>query len=104
MLDIIRYFFVQCLYSVNDIRFGELVSEVVPCANFVSNVSVESGTVMFYSPGCDMLFTVMYDDRGEVFGGCVYTAPAVFDSATYRYEVDTLSPRPSLVCRSSLGS
>jgi len=29
VLDIIRYFLVQCLYSVDDIRFGELVSDVV---------------------------------------------------------------------------
>ena len=28
VLDIIRYFFVQCLYSVDDIQCGGLVSEV----------------------------------------------------------------------------
>ena len=78
VLDIIRYFFVQCLYSVDDIRCGELVSEVVPCADFVSDVSIESGAIMFNSPGRDMLFTVVYDDGGEVFSGCVYVSEVVY--------------------------
>ena len=39
------------------------MSEVVPCADFVSYVSMESGAIMFYSPGRDMVFTVVYDDR-----------------------------------------
>ena len=50
MLDIIRYFFVYCIYSVDDIRCGELMSEVVPCADFVTDLSMESGAIMFYSP------------------------------------------------------
>ena len=78
VLDIIRCFFVQCLYSVDDIRCGELMSEAVPCADFVSNVSMESGAIMFYSPGWDMLVTVVYDDTGEVFGGCVYVSEVVY--------------------------
>ena len=78
MLYIIRYFFVQCLYSVDDIRCGELVSEVVPCADFVSDVSIESGAIMFNSPGRDMLFTVVYDDGGEVFSGCVFVSEVVY--------------------------
>ena len=41
VLDVIRYFFVTCIYSVDDIRCGEFVSEVVPCAGFLSYVSME---------------------------------------------------------------
>ena len=55
------------------------MSEVVLCADFVSDVSIESGTIMFYSPGWKMLFTVVYDDRGDVFGGCVYFSEVVYD-------------------------
>ena len=47
---------------------------MVPCADFVSDASMESGAIMFYSPGWDILFTVVYDDRGEAFGGCVYVS------------------------------
>ena len=54
------------------------MSLVVPCADFVSNVSMESGSIMSYSPGWDTLFIVVYDDRGEVFGGCVYVSEAVY--------------------------
>ena len=54
------------------------MSEVVPCADFVSDVSMESGAIMFYSPGWDMLFTVVYDDRGEMFCGCVYVSEVVY--------------------------
>ena len=56
------------------------MSEVVPCADFVSDVSMESGAIMFYSPGWDMMFTVVYDDRSEVFGGCVYVSEVVYAS------------------------
>ena len=51
---------------------------MVPCADFVSNVSMEIGAIMFYSSGWDMLFTVVYDDSGEVFGGCVYVSEDVY--------------------------
>ena len=78
VLDIIIYFFNKCLYSVDDVRCGKLVSEVIPCADFVSNVSMKSGVIMFYSHGWDLLFTVVYDDRGEVFGGCVYVSEFVY--------------------------
>ena len=54
------------------------MSEVVPCADFVSDVSMESGAIMFYSPGWDMVFTVVYDDRSEIFGGCVYVSEVVY--------------------------
>ena len=53
------------------------MSEMVPCADFVSDVSMESGAIMFYSPSWDMLFTVVYDGKGEVFGGCVYVSEVV---------------------------
>ena len=54
------------------------MSEVVPCADFVSNVSMEPGAIMFYSPGWDMVFAVVYDDRCEIFGGCVYVSEVVY--------------------------
>ena len=65
-------------FSVDDIRCGELVSEVVPFADFVSDESMESGAIMFHSPGWDMLFTAMYDGSGEVFCGCVYVSEVVY--------------------------
>ena len=54
------------------------MSEVIPCADFVSDVSMESGAIMFYSPGWDMSFTVVYDDRGEMFCGCGYVSEVVY--------------------------
>ena len=49
------------MYSVGDILWGELASEVVPRADFVSDVSIESGAKPFDSPGWDMEYTV-FDD------------------------------------------
>ena len=37
------------------------MSEVVPCADFTFNVSIESGAKLFNSPGWDIQFAVMYD-------------------------------------------
>ena len=70
--DIIRYFFVQCLYTVDDIRCGELSSEVVSRSYFESDVSIDTGAEVFDSPGRYILFTTACDDGGEKFGGCVY--------------------------------
>ena len=78
MSDIIVYFFVQCLYTVDDVRCGELVSEMVPSADFVFYVSIESGAILLDCPGGDMLFTVVYDCGGEVFRGCVYVCEVVY--------------------------
>ena len=50
---------------------------MVPCADFVSNVSMEPGAITFNSPGWDMVFAVVYDDRCEIFGGCVYVSEVV---------------------------
>ena len=47
------------------------MSEVVSCSDFVFDVSIETGAIMFYSPGGDVLFAVVSDDGGEVFCGCV---------------------------------
>ena len=49
------------MHSVDDILCGELASDVVPCADFVSHVSTESGAKAFDSPGWDMEFTVFGD-------------------------------------------
>jgi len=53
------------------------VSEVVPCTDFEFDVSIESGPVVFYRPGWDMLFTVVCDDGGEVLCGGVYVGEVV---------------------------
>ena len=47
------------------------LSKVVACVKFKSNFSIETGAVVFNSPGWDELFTVVYDRGCEVFGGCV---------------------------------
>ena len=70
--DIIRYFLVQCLYAVDDIRCGELSSEVFSCLYFESDVSIDTGAEVFDSPGRYILFTIACDGRGEKFGGCIY--------------------------------
>ena len=69
--DIIGYFFVKCLDSVDDIRGGEEVSEVVPCPYFVFDVSVEAGAKVFDSPGRNVVSTIACNDVCEVFGGSV---------------------------------
>ena len=38
---------------------------------------MEAGAIMFHSPGWDMVFTVVYDDGSEIFGGCVYVSEVV---------------------------
>ena len=50
------------------------MSEEVPCADF----PMEPRAIMFYSPSWDMLITVVYDDRGEVFCGCVYDSEVAY--------------------------
>ena len=40
--DIIIYFFVHCLYTVDNILCEESLSEIFLCADFVSHVSFES--------------------------------------------------------------
>ena len=50
------------------------MSEVVPCADFVFKVSIESGAKLFNSLGWVILFAVMYDYLVEVFFGCVYVS------------------------------
>ena len=40
MMDIISYRSVQCSYTVDDIRSGELLSEVVPGTDFVLNAPI----------------------------------------------------------------
>ena len=51
---------------------------MVPCADFISDVSMEYEAIMFYSSGWDMLFTAVYDDRGEMICGCVYVSDDVY--------------------------
>ena len=48
------------------------MSEVVPCADFMFNVSIESGAKLLNSPVWDTYFAVMYDYLVEVFHGCVH--------------------------------
>ena len=38
------------MYVIDDIRCGTLVSEAVPCADFMFNVSMESRAKLFNSP------------------------------------------------------
>ena len=44
---------------------------MVACVKFKPNFYIETGPVVFNSPGWDELFTVVYDRGCEVFGGCV---------------------------------
>ena len=57
---------------VDDIRCGELSSEVVSCLYFESDVSIDTGAEVFDSPGRYILLTIACDDGCEEFGGCVY--------------------------------
>ena len=75
--DIISYFLVKCMYAVDDIRCGELVSEVVSGADFGSDVSIEAGTEVSNSPGGDVTGAIACDGVGEVFGGGVYAGEGV---------------------------
>ena len=78
VLDIIVYILVKCLYANGDIRCGALVSEMVPCSDFMFDVSIESGAKLFNSTGWDILFAVMYDYLVDVFYGCVYVSVVVY--------------------------
>jgi len=53
------------------------VSEVVPCADFMFNVSFQSRTKLFNSPGWDILIAVVCDYDVKVFYGCVYVSVVV---------------------------
>ena len=66
------------MYAIGDIRCGRLVSEVVPCADFMFNVSIESGAKLFDSPGWDIYFAVVCDCLVEVFYGCIYVVVVVY--------------------------
>ena len=54
-----------------------LVSEVVPCADFVFNISIESGAKSFICPGWDMMLAVGCDCCVQIFYGCVYKSVVV---------------------------
>ena len=66
-----QIFLCSVLDSLDDIFGVELMSEVVPCTNFVSDVSIESRAKVFNSPGWDMEFAIFGDCVGYVFDGCV---------------------------------
>ena len=65
------------MYLVDDIRCGELSSEVVSRSDFESDVPIETGAEVFDSPGRDELFTIACNGVCEVFGGCVYACEGV---------------------------
>ena len=44
---------------IDDIRCGALVFEMDPGADFMFNISIESGVILFNSPGWDILFAVV---------------------------------------------
>ena len=50
----------------------------VPCADFMFNVSIESGAKLLNSPSWDILFAAVYDCGVKVFYGCVYVSVALF--------------------------
>ena len=66
------------MYAIDDIRCGALVSEVVPYADFMFNVSIESRAKLFNSPGWFIPFAVMYNYLVEVFHGCVLVSVVVY--------------------------
>ena len=49
------------MYAVDDIRCGELASEVVTGSDFGSDVSIEAGAEVFDSPGWDVSGTIACD-------------------------------------------
>ena len=44
-----REFICYCMYAVDDTSCGELMSEVVPCADFMFNVSMKNGKTYYVS-------------------------------------------------------
>ena len=92
------------MYAIDDSRCGTLVSEVVPCADFMFNVSIETGAKLFNSPGWDVLFAVMYDYLVEVFHGCVYVVVVVEVSQCVVYVLCKVVPIcPFVICVSAFG-
>ena len=51
---------------------------MVCCADFMFDVSIESGAKLFNSPGRDIRFAVTYDYLVEVFYSCVYVVVVVY--------------------------
>ena len=54
------------------------MSEVLPCADFMLNVSIESGAKLLDSLDLDILFAVMCDCGLNIFHGCVYVRAVVY--------------------------
>ena len=54
------------------------MSELVPCADFVFYVSLESKDIVFHSPGWDTLFAVVYDCNVELIYRSVYVSVVVY--------------------------
>ena len=86
------------MYSVDDILRGELASEVVPCADFVSDVFIEPGAKLFDSPSWDMEFAV-FDDCVN-FGEVVYVEICKFGVYVVRERAPVCSV---VVCVCALG-
>ena len=56
----------------------EVVSELVPCADFVFHVSIESKAIVFNIPGWDTLFVVVYNFDAEFIYRGVYVSVVVY--------------------------
>ena len=54
------------------------MSEVVPCVDFIFNVSIRSGAKLFNSPGRDILFATVCECGVRVFCGCLYVSVVVY--------------------------
>ena len=53
------------------------MSEMVPCADFMFDVPIETGTILLNSSSWDVLFAVVCDYCIEVFYGSVYVCVVV---------------------------
>ena len=79
MPDSILIFFVYCLYVVEDIWRGELMSEEVSCADFLFYVFIESSAFVTNCLGRDLTLTVLYLCGVEDLYGSVYDSIVFYD-------------------------